>query len=137
MNERREGGQPANKRKTPPPLRNPKSCILPSFLLVVQQTCKAKLIFFVAKHGNLRISRTVRFILPFLFSLYDEYVCSPMPKLIYIIFIHAYTFFYFFIFFYFFLFFCFFYLFFQAGPSSTHMGWAGPSQPSPVTGPSQ
>jgi hypothetical protein len=27
--------------------------------------------------------------------------------------------------------------FFGAGPSSAHMGWAGPSQPGPVTGPSQ
>jgi len=37
-------------------------------------------------HENLRISRTVRFILPFLFSLYDEYVCSPMlifPMIVY------------------------------------------------------
>ena len=39
-----------------------------------------------------------------------------------------------FIIFYFHLFF---YYFFGAGPSSAHMGWAGPSQPGPVTGPSQ
>jgi hypothetical protein len=37
-------------------------------------------------HENLQISRTVRFILPFLFGLYDEYVCSSMlifPMIIY------------------------------------------------------
>jgi len=31
MNERREEGKPAKKRKNPLPLRNPKSCISPSF----------------------------------------------------------------------------------------------------------
>jgi len=49
--------------------------------------------------------------------------------------IHSYLFFYLYIdtslFFYFFI------LFFWAGPSSAHMGWARPSQPGPVTGPSQ
>jgi len=38
--------------------------------------------------------------------------------------------------FFYFLFFIYF-LFFGAGPSSAHMGWARPSQPGPVTGPSQ
>ena len=32
--------------------------------------------FWLQGHKNLRISRIVRFILPFLFNLYDEYVCS-------------------------------------------------------------
>jgi len=49
---------------------------------------------------------------------------------------HFFIFFYFFIFL-FFYFFYFFYLFFGAGSNSAHMGWAGPSQPGPVTGPSQ
>jgi hypothetical protein len=40
------------------------------------------------------------------------------------------------IFFYFFYFFLIFFVF-GAGPSSAHMGWAGPSQPSPVTRPSK
>jgi hypothetical protein len=41
-------GQPAKRRKHRLPLRNPKSCI-PPFLLDVQQTCKAKLVFLVAR----------------------------------------------------------------------------------------
>ena len=50
---------------------------------------------------------------------------------------HAY-FFIFLFFFYFYLYFYFFIIYvFGAGSSSTHMGWARPSQPSPVTGPSQ
>jgi hypothetical protein len=39
----------------------------------------------VAK-GKEKRKRTVRFILPFLFSLYDKYVCSPMlifPMIVY------------------------------------------------------
>jgi len=34
--------------------------------------------FFFQGHINLHISRTMRFILPFFFSLYDEYVCFFM-----------------------------------------------------------
>jgi len=42
---------------------------------------------------------------------------------------HTHLFFYFFIFFIL--------MFLGAGPSSAHMGWAGPSHPGPATGPSQ
>jgi len=48
MREEKGGSQP-REEKHPPPLRNLKSCIPPSFLLVVQQTCKAKLVFLVAR----------------------------------------------------------------------------------------
>jgi hypothetical protein len=48
MREEKGGSQPRGE-KHPPPLRNPKSCISPSFGLVVQQTCKVKLVFFVAR----------------------------------------------------------------------------------------
>ena len=44
-----KGGNHPTREKRPPPLRNPKSCILPSFLLVIQQTCKAKPVFLVAR----------------------------------------------------------------------------------------
>ena len=47
MREEKGASQPRGE-KPPPPLRNQKSCI-PPFLLVVQQTCKAKLIFLVAR----------------------------------------------------------------------------------------
>jgi hypothetical protein len=47
MREEKGGSQPRRK-KHPIPLRNPKSCI-PPFRLVVQQTCKAKLFFVVAR----------------------------------------------------------------------------------------
>ena len=43
------GGSQLRREKRPLPLRNPKLCILPSFLLVVQQTCKAKHFFLVAR----------------------------------------------------------------------------------------
>jgi hypothetical protein len=39
--------------------------------------------------------------------------------------------------FYFVIFFILFILFFGAGPILAHMGWARPSLPSPITGPSQ
>jgi hypothetical protein len=42
--------------------------------------------------------------------------------------------FFIFLFFYFFIYF---FIFFWAGSNSAHMGWAGPSQPGPTTGPSQ
>jgi len=45
--------------------------------------------------------------------------------------------FYFFYIFYFSVFYFLFFLFFWAGSNSAHMGWAGPSQPGPATGPSQ
>ena len=77
MREEKGGSQP-RREKLSLPLRNPKLWILPFFLLVVQQTCKAKHFSWLQGHGNLQISKTVRFILPFLFSLYEEYVCSPM-----------------------------------------------------------
>jgi hypothetical protein len=48
MREEKGGSQPIGE-KHPLPLRNPKSCILPSFLLIVQQTCKAKLVFLVTR----------------------------------------------------------------------------------------
>ena len=44
-----KGGNKPRREKCPLPLRNPKSCIPPSFLLVVQQTCKAKLFFLVTR----------------------------------------------------------------------------------------
>jgi len=47
MREEKGGSQP-REEKHPPPLINLKSCI-PPFLLVVQQTCKAKLVFLVAR----------------------------------------------------------------------------------------
>jgi len=47
---------------------------------------------------------------------------------------HAWIFFYFF---YFYISIFSIFYFFGAGPSSAHMGWARPSQPNPVTGPSQ
>ena len=43
-----KGGSQPRREKCPPPLRNPKSCI-PPFRLVVQQTCKAKRFFLVAR----------------------------------------------------------------------------------------
>jgi len=48
MREEKRSSQP-RREKCPPPLRNSKLCILPSFLLVVQQTCKAKHFFLVAR----------------------------------------------------------------------------------------
>jgi len=48
MREKKGGSQPRGEKR-PLPLRNPKSCILPSFLLVFQQTCKAKHFFLVAR----------------------------------------------------------------------------------------
>jgi len=57
-------------------------------------------------------------------NLYYFYLCIHIFLFI--------LFFYFSIFFY-----LLFLLFFGAGPSSAHMGWARPSQPGPVTGPSQ
>jgi len=48
MREEKGGSQPRGEKR-PPPLRNMKLCILPSFLLVVQQTCKAKHFFLVAR----------------------------------------------------------------------------------------
>jgi hypothetical protein len=44
-----KGKWPAKGEKCLLPLRNPKSCIPLSFLLVVQHTCKAKLFFLVAR----------------------------------------------------------------------------------------
>jgi hypothetical protein len=44
-----KGGNQQRGEKHPPPLRNSKLCIIPSFLLVVQQTCKAKHFFLVAR----------------------------------------------------------------------------------------
>ena len=41
MREEKGGSQPRGEKR-PPPRRNSKLCILPSFLLAVQQTCKAK-----------------------------------------------------------------------------------------------
>jgi len=52
MREEKGGSQPRGE-KCPPPLRNSKLCILPSFLLVVQQTCKAKHFFLVARTQKL------------------------------------------------------------------------------------
>ena len=48
MREEKGGSQP-RREKRPLPLRNPKSCILPSFWLVVQQTCKPKHFFLVVR----------------------------------------------------------------------------------------
>jgi hypothetical protein len=48
MREKKGGSQPRGE-KCPPPVRNQKSCIPSSFLLVAQQTCKAKLVFLVAR----------------------------------------------------------------------------------------
>jgi len=48
MREEKGGSQPRGE-KQPLPLRNMKSCILPSFLLVFQQTWKAKHFFLVAR----------------------------------------------------------------------------------------
>jgi len=48
MREEKGGSQPRGE-KHPPPLRNSKLCILPSFLLVFQQTCKAKHFFLGCK----------------------------------------------------------------------------------------
>jgi len=48
MREENRGSQPRGEKR-PPPLRNRKSCIPPSFLLVLQQTCKAKLVFLIAR----------------------------------------------------------------------------------------
>jgi len=59
-------------------------------------------------------------------NLYYFYLC-----------IHIFFYFSIFLFFYFFIFFYTFFYIFRAGPNSAHMGWARPSQPSSVTGPSQ
>ena len=48
------------------------------FLLVVNKHARLNSFAWLQGHANLQISRTVRFIFPFLFSLYDEYVCSSM-----------------------------------------------------------
>jgi hypothetical protein len=48
MREEKGGSQP-RREKFPLPLRNPKLCILPFFWLIVQQTCKAKHFFLVAR----------------------------------------------------------------------------------------
>jgi len=48
MREEKGGSQPRIEKR-PFPLRNPKLCILPFFGLVVQQTCKAKHFFLVAR----------------------------------------------------------------------------------------
>jgi len=72
-------------KNAPPPVRNHKSCI-PPFFLVFQHTCKAKLVFLVAMTRKPSDFKNCGFILPFLFSLYDEYVCSPMlifPMIVY------------------------------------------------------
>ena len=67
MREEKGGSQP-REEKHPPPLINLKSCIPSSFLLVVQQTYKAKLFFLVAskvvknafltRHGTCNINST-------------------------------------------------------------------------------
>jgi hypothetical protein len=48
MREEKGDSQP-KREKHPLPLRNPKSCIPSSFLLVLQQKCRAKLFFLVAR----------------------------------------------------------------------------------------
>jgi len=78
MREEKGGSQPRREKRSLP-LRNPKLCILPSFFdWLFNKHARLNTFSWLQGHGNLRISRTVRFILPFLFSLYDEYVCSPM-----------------------------------------------------------
>jgi len=57
-------------------------------------------------------------------------LASVNKPIIYIIFIHTHTF-------YFLIFYYLFFYFLGAGPSSARMGWAKPSQPGLVTGPSQ
>jgi hypothetical protein len=85
MREEKGSSQPRGE-KCPLPLRNMKLCILPFFDYLFNKHARLNTFSWLQGHGNLRISRIVRFILPFFFSLYDEYVCSPMlifPMIVY------------------------------------------------------
>jgi len=70
MREEKRGSQPRGEKR-PFPLRNPKSCIPHSFLLVVQQICKSKLVFLVVRTRKPSDFKNceIYFILSFLFSL--------------------------------------------------------------------